>query len=183
MFSTLILSGFQGEIEKFAILSVFTPLLMDAGGNAGGQTTTMIVRSISLNEFDRGDAKRVIWKELRVAAVIAACVAIFVFGWINLEMAVGIVNVKGAVEVFANAGFSNPNLWTRILVAGLVSGTLFVTMIIARLVGCLLPFIAKAFKLDPAVMCGPLTTTIVDIATLLTYFLIWSLALAPMLHL
>ena len=98
-------------------------------------------------------------------------------------MAVGIVNVKGAVEVFTNAGFSNANLWARILVAGLVSGTLFVTMIIARLVGCLLPFIAKAFKLDPAVMCGPLTTTIVDIATLLTYFLIWSLALAPMLHL
>ena len=183
LFSTMILSGFQGEIEKFAILSVFTPLLMDAGGNAGGQTTTMIVRSISLNEFDRGDAKRVIWKELRVAAVIAACVAIFVFGWINLEMAIGIVNVKGAVEVFGAAGFSNPNIWARILVAGLVSGTLFVTMIIARMVGCILPFIAKAFKLDPAVMCGPLTTTIVDIATLLTYFLIWSLALAPMLHL
>ena len=183
LFSTLILSGFQGEIEKFAILSVFTPLLMDAGGNAGGQTTTMIVRSISLNEFDRGDARRVIWKELRVAAVIAACVAVFVFGWINFEMAIHVVDIEAAVPKFVPTFGANAEIAARLLIAGLVSGTLFVTMIIARMVGCVLPFIAKAFKLDPAVMCGPLTTTCVDIATLLTYFLIWSLALAPMLGL
>ena len=183
LFSTMILSGFQGEIEKFAILSVFTPLLMDAGGNAGGQTTTMIVRSLSLDEFGRGDAKRVLWKEFRVAACIAGCVALFVFAWINFEILIHVVDISGAVDTLKAANFANPEVWSRILIPGLVSVTLFVTMIIARMVGCILPFIAKALKLDPAVMCGPLTTTVVDIATLLTYFLIWSLVLAPALGL
>ena len=184
MFSTLVLSTFESEFEKFAIISVFTPLLMDAGGNAGGQTTTMIVRSISLNEFDRGDAKRVVWKELRVGALIAAAVALFIYLWINLEMLVGIVKIsENTLDVFTNAGFSPARLWVHILVPALISGTLFVTMIVARLVGCMLPFIAKKFKLDPAVMCGPLTTTVVDIVTLLTYFCIWSFALKPVLGL
>lgn len=183
VFSTMILSNFQSIIESFAILSVFTPLIMDAGGNSGGQTTTMIVRSLSLDEFEKGDAKRVIWKEFRVAALIALAISIFVFLWINLEMLIGIVNVSNAVEtlVETNPSLSNPDLFVRLAVPGLVAGTLFITIIISRMVGCLLPFLAKALKLDPAVMCGPLTTTIVDIVSLLTYFLIWALCLAPVL--
>ena len=181
LFSTLILSSFEGEIGKLAILSVFTPLLMDAGGNAGGQTTTMIVRSISLGEFDKGDAKRVIWKEFRVSLVIAAIVAIFAFLWINFEMLIGVVKITDETLLAFNGFAPNEQLAIRLLVPGLVAGTLFVTMVISKLVGCFLPFIAKKLHLDPAVMCGPLTTTLVDIVTLLTYFLIWTLALAPAL--
>ena len=66
------------------------------------------------------------------------------------------------------------------LIAALVGGTLFVTMIISRLVGCSLPFLAKLIKLDPAVMCGPITTTMVDIISLVTYFLIWTQVLNPL---
>ena len=181
VFSTLILSSFEGAIASFALLSVFTPLIMDAGGNAGGQTTTMIVRSISLDEFDRGDFKRVIWKELRVAACIASMIAVFVFGWLMLEMVIGIVDMSTSMAKLAELGHDFSRGTVMVIIAGLVASTLFVTMVASRLVACMLPFIAKKFKLDPAVMCGPLTTTLVDVISLLTYFTLWTLLFGPLL--
>ena len=178
VFSTLILSGFEKEIGKLALLSVFTPLIMDAGGNAGGQTTTMIVRSLSLDEFERGDVKRVIWKELRVAALIATIIATFVFGWLMFEMAVGIVQISDKTMLAVN---TNNKLIVMVVVAGLVSSTLFITMVASRLVACMLPFLAKKIKLDPAVMCGPLTTTLVDIISLLAYFMLWVMVFGKLL--
>ncbi len=169
MFSTIVLSSFETVISQFAILAVFTPLIMDAGGNSGGQTTTMIVRSLSLDEFSRKDYGKVIWKELRVATIIASIVAVFSFGWLMFEMAVGIVNTDSLTAL----GRSNI-AGDMALVSLLVASTLFVTMIISRLVGASLPFLAKLIKLDPAVMCGPITTTVVDIVSLLTYFLLWT---------
>ena len=177
VFSTLILSGFEEQIAQFAILAVFTPLIMDAGGNSGGQTTTMIVRSLSLDEFDRKDYFRVVWKELRVASIIGAIVAIFAFSWLMFEMSVGIVNVGSS---FQGTAFANNPVQGELFIAMLVGSTLFVTMIISRLVGCSLPFLAKLIKLDPAVMCGPITTTVVDIVSLVTYFLIWTEVLKPL---
>lgn len=178
VFSTMILSGFQDEIAKFALLSVFTPLIMDAGGNSGGQTTTLIIRSIALDEFEKGDAKRVLWKEFRVAAVIGGFVAIFAYMWLMIEMSVGIVNVPSdALE-----GLKITNPWAvKLLIAALVASTLFITMVFSRMFGCSLPFFAKALKKDPAVMCGPLTTTCVDIISLLSYFILWTQIFAPIL--
>ena len=176
VFTTMILSGFESEIGKFAILAVFTPLIMDAGGNSGGQTTTMIVRSLSLDEFSGRDYGRVIWKEIRVAAIIGAIVSTFAFGWLMFEMSVGIVKVD-SIAAALNNGLTL--VQAECLIAALVGGTLFVTMIISRLVGCSLPFLAKLIKLDPAVMCGPITTTMVDIISLVTYFLIWTEVLNP----
>ena len=186
VFSTLILSTFEGAIASFALLSVFTPLIMDAGGNAGGQTTTMIVRSISLDEFEKGDFKRVIWKELRVAACIAIVIAVFVFGWIMLEMAVGIVDMGSSMETLQNMalehGLTAPSRGiVMVIVAALVASTLFVTMVASRLVACMLPFLAKKLKLDPAVMCGPVTTTLVDVISLLAYFFLWTFLFGPQL--
>lgn len=178
VFSTLILSGFEVEIAKLTLLSVFTPLIMDAGGNAGGQTTTMIVRSISLDEFDKGDFKRVIWKELRIAACIASMIAIFAFGWLMFEMAVGIVNIS---ETTMEAVSVDSKGLVMVIVAGLVASTLFVTMVASRLVACMLPFLAKKLKLDPAVMCGPLTTTLVDVISLMTYFTLWTVVFGHLL--
>ncbi len=174
VFSTLILSGFEAEISKFAILAVFTPLIMDAGGNSGGQTTTMIVRSLSLDEFDKKDYWKVAWKEIRVAAIIGGIVALFAFGWLMLEMNIGVVDISSLAEAK-----SLTLVQGELLIAALVAGTLFVTMIISRMVGCSLPFLAKLVKLDPAVVCGPFTTTIVDIVSLITYFLIWTQILNP----
>ena len=177
VFSTLILSGFEEQIAQFAILAVFTPLIMDAGGNSGGQTTTMIVRSLSLDEFDRRDYFKVVWKELRVASIIGAIVAVFAFSWLMFEMSVGIVNVGSS---FQGTAFADNPVQGELLISMLVGSTLFVTMIISRLVGCSLPFLAKLIKLDPAVMCGPITTTVVDIVSLITYFLIWKEILNPL---
>ncbi|MGM9874138.1 MAG: magnesium transporter [Bacilli bacterium] len=176
VFSTLILSSFQAEIAKFALLSVFTPLIMDAGGNSGGQTTTIIIRSIALNEFKKGDVKKVFWKEFRVASVIALIISTVSFVWIMIEMSVGIVSFENHTAI--------SNIWLlRIIIATLVALTLFITMIASRMVGCSLPFLAKALKRDPAVMCGPLTTTVVDIIALLSYFTLWTLVFAPLLGL
>ena len=173
VFSAMILSGFEGAISQFAILAVFTPLIMDAGGNSGGQTTTMIVRSLSLEEFEGKDYGRVIWKEFRVAGVIGIIVSTFAFGWLMFEMSVGIISTESIKDLGGNF-YGN-----MALVAVLVAGTLFVTMLISRLVGCSLPFLAKKIKLDPAVVCGPITTTMVDIISLITYFLIWTEVLKP----
>ena len=177
VFSTMILSGFENEITKFAILAVFTPLIMDAGGNSGGQTTTMIVRSLSLDEFSGKDYGKVVLKELRVAAIIGGIVSIFAFGWLMFEMSAGIVNTDSILTIInENGGDFNVYMC---LIAALVGGTLFVTMIISRMVGCSLPFLAKLVKLDPAVMCGPITTTMVDVISLVTYFLLWTQIIGP----
>lgn len=178
VFSTMILSTFQTEIGKFAVLSVFTPLIMDAGGNSGGQTTTIIIRSLALNEFSRGDTKKVFWKEIRVATIIAAIIAIFAFCWIMFEISIGIVNIDSSI----NSSMHIQNKWAvAAIVSALVASSLFITMIASRIVGCALPFIAKALKKDPAVMCGPLTTTLVDIMSLTGYFLLWTLVFSPIL--
>ena len=179
VFSTLILSSFETAISSFAILAVFTPLIMDAGGNSGGQTTTMIVRSLSLDEFSNKDYGKVMLKELRVASIIGAIVSIFAFGWLMFEMSVGIVNTDSFDALKVTWG--NKAAY-ECLIAALVGGTLFITMIVSRLVGCSLPpFLARLVKLDPAVMCGPITTTMVDIASLITYFLLWTQVIAPVL--
>lgn len=177
IFSTLILSKYDNILSQFIILTVFTPLIMDAAGNSGGQTTTIIVRALALKEFDRGDFKRVVWKEFRTAICIAIIVATFSFCWLLFEINVGVVSIEEVGKLYPDL----TKLQISLVVGGLVSCTLFITMIVSRMVGMLLPFFAKLIKKDPAVMCGPLTTTIVDIVSLLTYFLLWVTLFAPLL--
>ena len=185
MFSTLIISRFEGAIASLTLLSFFMSLVTDAGGNAGGQTTTLIVRSISLDEFDKGDFKRVIWKELRVALCIAAIVGTFAFAWILFETSVGIANVQESINGVkeAHPDWNMSVMTVKLVVSGLIAATLFVAMIVSRMVACMLPFLAKKMRLDPAVVCGPFTTTLVDVITLLTYFLLWTFLFGPMLGL
>ena len=185
MFSTLIISRFEGAIASLTLLSFFMSLVTDAGGNAGGQTTTLIVRSISLDEFEKGDFKRVLWKELRVALCIAAIVGTFAFAWIMFETSVGIANVKDSIAgvIEEHPDWAHSEIQVKLVVSGLIASTLFVAMVVSRMVACMLPFLAKAIKLDPAVVCGPFTTTLVDVITLLTYFLLWTFLFGPMLGL
>ena len=185
MFSTLIISRFEGAIASLTLLSFFMSLVTDAGGNAGGQTTTLIVRSISLDEFEKGDFKRVLWKELRVALCIAGIVGAFAFAWILFETSVGIANVAESINGVkeAHPDWNMSEMSVKLVVSGLIASTLFVAMIVSRMVACMLPFLAKKIKLDPAVVCGPFTTTLVDVITLLTYFLLWTFLFGPMLGL
>ena len=173
--SAAITSNFDTLIASNAILAVFSPLILDAGGNAGGQTTTMIVRSIAMDEFEKGDFKRVVWKELRVALLLAICVGIFAFGWTFFEMAV--LHIGDVGTLAAKYGVTGAQL----LVSTLVGSTLVITMLVSRMIGCMLPFFAKLIHVDPAVMCGPFTTTVVDVVSLLAYFLLWQYLFIPLL--
>lgn len=173
--SAAITSQFDYLISSFAILAVFSPLILDAGGNAGGQTTTMIVRSLAMDEFQKGDFKRVVWKEFRVALLLALFIGTFAFGWTMFEMAVLHIGDVSYIETELGT------VGAQLFIASLVGGTLMVTMLISRLIGCMLPFFAKLIHIDPAVMCGPFTTTVVDIVSLLTYFLLWQYVFIPLL--
>ena len=109
----------------------------------------------------------------------------FAFGWILFETSV--VVSQGVTDSIDNVKESlhmdlSP-MAVKLVVSGLISATLFVAMVVSRMVACMLPFLAKKIKLDPAVVCGPFTTTLVDVITLLTYFLLWTFAFGPMLGL
>ena len=173
--SAAITSNFDHLIASNAILAVFSPLILDAGGNAGGQTTTMIVRSIAMDEFEKGDFKKVVWKEFRVALLLALGVGLFAFMWTFFEMSVLHIGDVGDLSMkYGAAG-------AQLLISTLVGGTLMITMLVSRMIGCMLPFFAKLIHVDPAVMCGPFTTTVVDIVSLLAYFLLWQYVFIPLL--
>ncbi len=127
-------------------LAAFMPMLMDTGGNAGGQASVTIIRGLSLGEIRMGQILRIMWKEFRVALLCGLTMAVVTFGKLMIVDRPG-VNV-----------------------ALVVSGTLLCTVIVAKLVGCSLPILAKRVGFDPAVMASPFITTIVDTISLVIYF-------------
>jgi magnesium transporter len=140
-----IISGFEEALAAVPALVAFIPMLMDTGGNAGSQSSTLIIRGMALEEIELRDILRVLWKELRVALLCGAALSIVNFLRI-------IIMGGGMPMAFA------------------VTGTLFLTIMLSKSVGCLLPLGAKKLRLDPAVMASPVITTIVDAGALLIYF-------------
>ena len=149
-FTGKIIQGFENQLASYTILTAFIPMLMDTGGNAGGQASVSIIRALSLNDIEFKDIFKVIFKEFRISILCA-----IVLGICNFIKMLIIDHVT-------------------ILVAGVVCLTLAITVIIAKLIGCTLPMIAKKIGLDPAVMASPFITTIVDACSLLVYFTIAS---------
>ena len=125
---------------------MYIPMFMDTGGNAGGQASVTIIRSISLGEIEFRDALRVIWKEIRVAVLCGITLAVVNYGKLLL---------------FDHVGMQ---------VALVVCLTMVVTVVVAKIVGCVLPILAKQVGFDPAVMASPFITTIVDAISLVIYF-------------
>jgi len=172
-FSSLVLSRFENSLSKLAILAAFIPVIMDTGGNAGGQTIALMIRGLALQEFTPKDFFKIIRKEALSAAIIAACIAVFGFVWFSIEQFFGIV-------VNSNLGYSasiwQGNCWTVDFVgevfktSGLVAGTLGIAIFLSKMVAVLLPMGAAAIKKDPAIVSQPLLTTIVDVSSLLIYF-------------
>lgn len=145
-FTGRIITSFEGALSAYVVLTAYIPMLMDTGGNAGGQASVTIIRSISLNDIEFADLPKVIWKEFRVALICGA--------------------------TLAAANFCKL-LWfdrVSVMVAAVVCLTLLVTLIAAKFIGCVLPMLAKKVGFDPAVMASPFITTIVDAVSLLTYF-------------
>lgn len=166
VFSSLVISKFEDKIKEVVVLAAFIPVIMDTGGNAGGQTCSMIIRSLALKEFTTKDFWKVVWKELRTAMLTGGMVAIASFGLFLAEMSIpGLIN------------YPSSTITQRVIVAAVVAITLFFAIVIAKFVACILPFIAKKFKKDPALMSEPFVTTIVDFTALLIYFGIITLTL------
>lgn len=143
-----IIQGFEEVIQSVVILASFIPMLMDTGGNAGSQSSTLIIRGLALGEITTHDYLKVMFKELRVGSVVAIVLSVVNFLRIyfieHVEFMVGIT----------------------------VCASLFFTVILAKVVGSILPIIAKKLKFDPAIMASPLITTIVDAFALIVYFML-----------
>ncbi len=179
-FSSLVLSQFEAKLTMLPVLAAFIPVIMDTGGNAGGQTIALMIRGLALNEFTPKDFFKILRKEALSAAIIAVLIGIFGFIWFSIEQYFGIVGVSLEGEEITRTIFSG-NCWTTefalqaFKTSGLVAGTLAIAIFLSKMVAVLLPMGAAAIKKDPAIVSQPLLTTIVDVSSLLIYFGIASL--------
>ena len=154
-FTGLIITAFEGALAAQVALTAFIPMLMGTGGNSGSQSSVTVIRALSLDELDFSDIWRVLWKELRTALLcgVALAVVCFVKIWLVDKMLMGNDQITLMVDL-------------------VVCLALLVTVVAAKVVGCLLPIGAKAIHVDPAVMASPFITTIVDALSLLVYFVL-----------
>ena len=159
-FTGQIISSFESALAAATILTAYIPMLMDTGGNCGSQASVTVIRGLSLGEIEFSDIFRVIWKEIRVAAVCGCTLAAANFVKLMLIDRM----------LFHNAMVTVP-------VAAVICCTMVCTVLCAKLVGCSLPLLAKKIGFDPAVMASPFITTIVDAISLLIYFQIASAVL------
>ena len=147
-FTSTIITHFETLLSGAVVLTAFIPMLMDSAGNSGSQTSVTVIRNMALGEVETRDWMRVLFKEVRVALVSGAALAAVNF----LRML-----------IFTSVG---------VMISATVSVTLLCTVVIAMIVGCLLPMGAKRLGFDPAVMASPMITTIVDACSLVIYFMI-----------
>ena len=155
-FTGMIISGFENALAACTALTAFIPMLMDTGGNSGAQASVTVIRALALGDVAPKDIFLVIRNELRVAALCAGTLAGANFVKILLVEMLLLKTLPLTAYGFA--------------ISGVVCLTLFVTVIFAKLIGCILPITAKAVKLDPAVVASPIITTIVDAVSLMLYF-------------
>lgn len=141
-----IIQGFEDVLQSVVILASFIPMLMDTGGNSGSQSSTLIIRGLALGEITTKDIFKVIFKEFKVSIVVAS-----ILSSVNFLR----------LYFFTSAGF---------MVSLTVCVSLFFTIVLAKVVGGILPIISKKLNLDPAIMASPLITTIVDAFALIVYF-------------
>ena len=146
-FTSMILAGYESKLSP--VLYAFVPMLMGTAGNAGGQTSVTIIRAIAVGDVEFKDIFRVILKELFVSLILGLTVGIVCFGKIMLL----------------------DRLYNDIstMTAMVISAVCVISIVMAKLVGCMLPLLAKKIRLDPAVVASPLMTTIVDALSLIIY--------------
>ena len=153
-FTGLIMTAFEDALAAQIALSAFIPMLMGTGGNSGSQSSVTVIRGLSLGELDFSDVFTILWKEIRTAFMCGIALAVVCFAkiWLVDHMMLGNENITLMVDL-------------------VVCLALAVTVVLAKMVGCMLPIAAKAVKLDPAVMASPFISTIVDALSLLVYFM------------
>lgn len=145
-FTGNIIKRFEDVLESVVILAAFIPMLMDTGGNAGSQSSTLVIRGLALGDIKIKDIFKVVFKEFRVSFIVAIVLSIVNF-----------------IRIYY---FEK----TEFFITLTVCITLFVTILLAKILGAILPITAKKFNMDPAIMASPLITTIVDAVALIVYF-------------
>ncbi len=153
-FTGMIITSFEDALAAQVALTAFIPMLMGTGGNSGSQSSVTIIRALSLDELKFADLPTVLWKEIRTSVLCGVVLALVCFGkiWLVDRLLLGNTNIT-------------------LMVDAVVCLALLVTVVAAKIVGAVLPMVAKVIKLDPAVMASPFITTIVDALSLLVYFL------------
>lgn len=146
----MIMNSYETALALMPQIAGFVPMLTGTGGNCGSQSSTLIIRGLAVGEIEFGDLLKVIWKEVRVAVCISLILA----------------SVNGIRIMLMGQG--------DVLMAVTIGVTMACTVVIAKVVGCTLPLIAKKVGLDPAIMATPLISTLVDISTISVYFAIVS---------
>ena len=152
-FTGMIITRFENALAAQVVLTAFIPMLMDTGGNSGSQSSVTVIRAISLGEIDFLDLAAVVWKEIRSSVMCGIALACACFGKIMLIDRLLLHNTD-----------------VTVMVALVVCFTMVLTVMVAEMIGCTLPIIAKRLGFDPAVMASPFITTIVDAVSLLLYF-------------
>ena len=142
----MLITKYENAFAVIPLLVSFIPMLMNTGGNCGSQTSTMVIRGLALDEIEFKDFFKVIFKEVRIALIVGIVLA-----------------VVNGVRIYLSYG-------RDIQLAGVLTGTLICTVIISKMIGCILPMAAKKVHLDPALMAAPLITTIVDSCSVWIYF-------------
>ncbi|MBR4728352.1 MAG: magnesium transporter [Clostridia bacterium] len=150
-FTGQIIEGFEDKLAAIAGLTACIPMLMDTGGNSGNQVSTLIIRGLALGTIKVKDYFRVLWKEIRVAVLCGVTLAAANF----LRMLL--------IRAITHSDTTTPVIFVVCL-------AMVCAVIVAKMIGCSLPILAKVLHLDPALMAGPMITTIVDALTLLIYF-------------
>ena len=150
-FTGQIIEGFEDKLSAFAGLTACIPMLMDTGGNSGNQVSTLIIRGLALGNIKIKDYFKVLWKEIRVALLCGITLAVVNFA-----------------RMFILRAVTGSDTTTPVFFVVCIS--MMCAVIVAKMIGCSLPMLAKILHLDPALMAGPMITTIVDALSLLIYF-------------
>lgn len=150
-FTGQIIEGFEAQLAAIAGLTACIPMLMGTGGNSGNQSSTLIIRGLALGEVKIKDYFKILWKEIRVSLMVGITLAV--------------ANVIRMMAVRMMTGSDTTNA-----VIAVVSLSVAAVVVVSKTIGCSLPIVAKLLKLDPALMAGPLITTLVDTISLIIYF-------------
>ncbi|MDR2222585.1 MAG: magnesium transporter [Flavobacteriaceae bacterium] len=152
--SGLIIHSYEGALAQMMILALYMPMVADTGGNAGSQSATVIIRALALGQINMKAWMGVLWKEFRIALMLAVCLGLLAF----------------AKVVFLSWETEIPQVYSLITIGMVIATALSLQVISSTLIGAVLPLVVKKVGGDPAVVASPAITTIVDISGLLIYF-------------
>lgn len=168
-FASLIVDRFETELMTLPVLVAFLPVLNDTGGNSGDQTTSIVTRALATGEIKTRDYFKVLLKESLAGFLTGIVIFLIALGWTMVELNTSIINVKDTLDKFISDVGGNRQ-YAYFIISLVIASSLFFAVFVSKILGASLPMLAKLCHIDPAVISGPLITSVMDILTLLIYF-------------